>query len=80
MKVNHCIYLSHNRSQILIMWLRDDPVRVARECPAGDGAHERLALRQAAHQVRHQVGQVRHHAAHATVRHRAQRKDTTFLH
>lgn len=61
------------------MGLRHDPVRVARERPAGDGAHQRLALAEAAHEVGHEVGQVRHHAAHAAVRHRAHRQDAALL-
>lgn len=71
--------LGHDRAQIEVVRLRDDPVRVAGQRPAGDGAHQRLALGQAAHQVRDQVRQVRHHAAHAAVRHRAQRQDAALL-
>lgn len=73
------VYLGHDGAQVEVVRLRYDPVRVARQRPAGDGAHQRLALGQAHHQVRHQVRQVRHHAAHAAVRHRAQRQDAALL-
>lgn len=61
------------------MRLADDPVRVPRQRPARDRSDECLALRQAAHQVRHQVRQVRNHPAHAAVGHGAEREDTALL-
>lgn len=71
--------LRHNGLEVEVVRLRHDPVRVAAQRPARDGAHQRLALGQAAHQVWHQVRQVRHHAAHAAVRHGAQGQDAAFL-
>lgn len=71
--------LGHDRPEVKVVRLRDDPVRIPRQCPTGDGSHEGLTLAHAAHEVRDQVREVRDHARHAAVRDRAQRQDTTLL-
>lgn len=72
-------HLSQDGPQVQIVRLRHYPVRVARERPARDGPHQRFALAHTAHQVRHQVRQVRHHTTHTTIGYGTQSQDTAFL-
>ena len=72
--------LGHEGLEVDVVRLVDDPVGVAGERPAGDGADERLGVGQAVDEVRDQLGQVRDHAGHAALGDGAQRQDARLLH
>ena len=72
-------YLGHEWFEVLVVRLADDPVGVAAERPAGDGAHQRLLLRQAVDEEGHQLRQVRDHARHAALGDGAQRQNARLF-
>ena len=62
------------------MRLAHDPVSVAREGPAGDGADQGLLVGEAFNEEGDELGQVRGHTMHAALRHGPQRQNGRLLH
>ena len=49
------------------MGLADNPVSIARECPAGDGANQSLPVRERGDEERDQLGEVGQHSIHTAL-------------
>lgn len=62
--------LCHQRLQVSIWRLADNPVGVAAQCPAGDGTHQGLLVRQTLDQMGKELRQVWDHALHTAWRQR----------
>lgn len=57
--------LRHKGFEVRVGGLRDHPVCVATQGPAGDGAHEGLLITQTLDEVRDELRKVGNHALHA---------------
>lgn len=60
--------LRHQRLQVIIGGLADNPVGIAAQCPAGDGTHQGLLVRQTLHEMGYELRQVWDHALHTAWR------------
>lgn len=65
--------LRHQRLQVCIRRLTDNPVGISTQCPASDGPHQGFFIRQTLDQVGNELGQIRDHALHAACGHREDR-------
>lgn len=71
--------LCHEWFEVHFMRLTHDPVCVATEGPAGNGAHQGLLVTETANQVRGQLRQVRDHSIHAALGDGTQNQDSGLL-
>lgn len=72
-------YLRHQRFEVHVMWLPNNPVGIATQCPAGYRSNQCLLVSETANQIRDELGEVRDHAIHAALSDGAQDENARFL-